>query len=513
MFQIAVLYHLPMAWTLQLGLRARVVLIALVAMTLGLTSAIAQVEPTRAPDLILTGTLTRTAHETYTEVPFKTPPAVKRITVEFAYTGREQRSVIDLGLRDPERFRGWSGGNKSSFTLAESDATPSYLAGPLKPGVWKLVLGAPNIRKDSRADYTAKIWFDRKGAAFAGFGDQPLATGERLWRGDLHMHTGHSDGSCRSRKGAKVPCPTYKTLEAATARGLDFVAVTDHNAISHFAALRELAPYFDDLLIIPGREITTFYGHANLFGPTAFVDFQLGSAHAPKMVDVSKQVEASGGMISINHPGLPSGEFCMGCGWTAPDTDYARIQAIEAVNGGNVEGPLSSIGFWEQRLNEGRRITAIGGSDNHDPTLDPAKAPAIGVPTTVVRAPELSQAAILKAIGQGHVFLDIAGTRDRVLDVRATANGVTAQMGDGLSAPAGTKVRVEVHVVGASGGLITLAGDGARLATLPDPELIAADQTVSFDLTAEGARRWLRVDVRGADGKLILLGNPIYLTP
>ncbi|MDO9432861.1 MAG: CehA/McbA family metallohydrolase [Phenylobacterium sp.] len=502
-----------MAWPLQQGLRARAASIALVALALFLEAAVAHAGPVRAPDVILTGTLTRAAHETYTEVPFKAPPGVDRITVEFAYTGREQRSVIDLGLRDPERFRGWSGGNKSSFTLAESDATPSYLAGPLKPGVWKLVLGAPNIRKDSRADYTAKIWFDRKGAAAVGFNDQPLASEERWWRGDLHMHTGHSDGSCLSRKGAKVPCPTYKTLEAATARGLDFVAVTDHNATSHFGALRELAPYFDDLLIIPGREITTFYGHANLFGPTAFVDFQLGGPHAPKMADILRQVEATGGMISINHPGLPSGEFCMGCGWTAPDTDYGRIQAIEAVNGGNVEGPLSSIGFWEQRLNEGRRITAVGGSDNHDATLHPDKAPAIGVPTTVVRAGQLSQAAILTAIGQGHVFLDIAGTRDRLLDVRAIADGATAQMGDALSAPVGTKIRVDVHVVGASGGSISLAGDGAKLASSPGAKLTGADQTVSFDLTADGARRWLRIDVRGADGKLILLGNPIYLTP
>lgn len=502
-----------MTRTLLQGLRAGAVLIALVALALFFETAVAHAGPPRAPDLILAGTLTGAAHETYTEVPFKTPPGVERITVEFAYTGREQRSVIDLGLRDPERFRGWSGGNKSSFTLAESDATPSYLAGPLKPGVWKLVLGAPNIRKASRADYTAKIWFDRKGAAFAGFSDAPLATEDRWWRGDLHTHTGHSDGSCLSHKGAKVPCPTYKTLEAATARGLNFVAVTDHNTTSHFDAVRELAPYFDDLLILPGREITTFYGHANLFGPTAFVDFQLGSAHAPKLADILKQAEAAGGVVSINHPGLPSGELCMGCGWTAPDTDFARIQAIEVVNGGNVEGALSGMAFWETRLNEGLRITAIGGSDNHDATLDPAKAQAIGVPTTVVRAPELSQTAILGAIRQGHVFLDIAGTRDRLLEVRARANGAAAQMGDVLSAPAGTKVAVEVRVVGAPGSSISLAGDGARLAVLPDPKINGADQTVSFDLNADGVRRWLRVDVRDSNGKLILLGNPIYLTP
>lgn len=498
--------------TLQQGLRFGAIFLALVVLAWFFETAVAHAQ-TRAPDLVLTGTLTGAAHETYTEVPFKLPAGTERLSVEFSYTGKEQRSVIDLGLRDPERFRGWSGGNKARFTVAESDATPSYLPGPLKAGTWKLVLGAPNIRKDAKADYTARIWFDRKGTPFAGFAEAPIATGERWWRGDLHMHTGHSDGSCLSHKGVKVPCPVYKTLDAATARGLDFVSVTDHNATAHFEALRELAPYYDDLLIIPGREITTFYGHANLFGPTAFVDFQIGSAHAPKLADVLKQVEAAGGVISINHPGQPSGELCMGCGWTAPDTDYSRIQAIEAVNGSNAEGPLSGVPFWEKRLNEGRRITAIGGSDNHDATIEAGKRQALAVPTTVVRAPELSQSAILQAIRQGHVFLDIAGTRDRILEVSAASGAAKAQMGDVLSAPAGATVAVRVHVVGVPGGVITLAGDGAALASLADPKIASADQTLAFDLTADGTRRWLRVDVRGPDGKLALLGNPIYLAP
>ena len=499
--------------TLQQGLRAGAMLIALVALAFFFEVAAARAQASRPPDLTLTGTLTGAAHETYTELPFKVPAGIQRLTVEFSYTGKEQKSVIDLGLRDPERFRGWSGGNKNRFSISETEATPSYLPGPLKAGTWKLILGAPNIRKDARADYVAKIWFEKAGAPFGGFLDQPLAQGERWWRGDLHMHTGHSDGSCKSHKGAKVPCPVFKTLEAATARGLDFVSVTDHNTTSHFGALRELAPYFDDLLVIPGREITTFYGHANLFGPTSFIDFQLGGPHAPNMAAVQTQSEKAGGLLSINHPGLPSGELCMGCGWTAPNTDFGRIQAIEVVNGGMAEGPLSGLAFWEAQLNEGRRITAIGGSDNHDATLDPAKAPAIGVPTTVVRAPQLSQSAILDAIRRGHVFVDVAGTRDRLLEVNAGAGGQRAQMGDQLKAPAGAAIEVRVHVVGAAGGRLSLAGDAAKLARLPDPTISAADQTLVFEVAADGARRWLRVDVRGADGKLLLLGNPIYLAP
>lgn len=501
----------PMIGTLCSGPRAWGLAVALAALAVLLDAVSARAEAPRAPDLILTGALTAAQHETYTEVPFKVPAGVTRITVEFAYTGKEERSVIDLGLRDPERFRGWSGGNKSRFTLAESDATPSYLPGPLKAGIWKLVLGTPNIRKAARAEYTAKIWLDRLGAAPEPFSPlEAVSIGERWWRGDLHTHTGHSDGSCLSRKGAKVPCPVFKTLDAAVARGLDFVAVTDHNTTSQYGVLRELAPYYDDLVILPGREITIFKGHANLFGPTAFVDFQLGGQHAPDFSAILKQAEAVGGLVSINHPGLPSGELCMGCGWTAPDTDYSRIQAIEAINGVITEGPLSGVGFWETRLNEGHRITAIGGSDNHDPTLDITKAPSLGVPTTVVRSVVLSQDAIMKAIRAGHVFVDVKGSRDRILEVTARAGGAQAQMGDILAAPAGTRVDLSVHVANVAGGRLSLAGPAAA-SVIGDLGLSGADETRVLALTADGSRQWLRVDVRDQAGKLLLLGNPIYL--
>ncbi|WP_340647624.1 CehA/McbA family metallohydrolase, partial [Phenylobacterium sp.] len=396
-------------------------------------------------------------------------------------------------------------------------ATPSYLPGPLPAGEWKLVLGVPNLRKDGRADYTATITLDRS-PVFDGFAAAPLKTGPGWYRGDLHLHTAHSDGACLSHRGLKVPCPVFKTLEAASARGLDFIAVTDHNATSQNAALRELAPYYDDLLLIPGREITTFQGHANVFGPTGPLDFQLGGPRAPTLTAILDGVKAAGGVVSINHPGLPSGEACMGCGWSAPDTPYDRIGVMEVVNGGTLaltggkaDGLFSGIPFWEARLNAGLRITAIGGSDNHDATLDPAKAPAVGAPTTVVHATALSQAAILDALTAGHVFIDVAGSRDRLIEVTAQAGGQTARMGDVLAAPAGTNVRLRVRVVGGAGDRLSLAGPAARLVTLPDAVLTGAEATTDLELISDGADGWLRVDLRSADGRLILLTNPIYL--
>jgi len=479
--------------------------------------------------------MTGADHETYREVPFDVPAGVVRLTVEFSYTGRDLKTTIDLGLRDPVRWRGWSGGNKDRFVLEEADATPSYLPGPLIAGTWKLVLGVPNIRKTSTAQFSAKVWFDRADAAFPGFLSAPIDSKAGWYRGDLHMHTGHSDGVCKSNRGVRVPCPVFRTLQAASARHLDFIAVTDHNGTAQSESLRELAAYFDNLLLIPGREVTTFKGHANVFGPTSFLDYQLGSEHAPTLETIVDEVKAAHGLISINHPGAPSGEACMGCGWQVTDVDYSRVDAVEAVNGGTIndtgspEGRYSGIPFWEERLKAGARITAIGGSDNHNASSPPGETSPIGVPTTVVHASELSQAAVLEGIHKGHVFVDVWGSPAGLLEVEAEANGQHAQMGDALAAGKRVHVRVSVHVAGVPpDAVLAWAGDGGKLlagqregqgagarrarAAGAEPVSLGGEDTRhTFELIADGLPHWLRADVRAADGKLLLLGNPIYL--
>ena len=465
------------------------------------------------PDLTLTGVMTHADLTTYREVPFTVPRGVTAVTVEFEYGGREERSVIDLGVRDPARFRGWSGGNKSRFVVAETYATPSYLPGPIPAGEWKLILGVPSIRKTSKAPYTARIWFERGGQGFQGFAPAPLKDGPGWYRGDLHLHTAHSDGSCAAQSGKRVPCPLFRTTEAAAARGLDFIAVTEHNTGSHDQGLAELQPFYDRMVLIPGREITTFQGHANVFGVTASLDFQLGGPRAPKLSAILDQAERAGAVVSINHPGLPSGEACMGCGWTA-ETDYARIHAIEAINGGSLpygaDSPLQGIRFWEARLNAGARLTAIGGSDNHDATMPPARPQAVGVPTTVIHAENLSQPALLAGLVSGRVFIDVEGSRDRLLDVTASSGGRTVAMGGVLKVGAGDEIRLAIRTAGVSGGKLSLAGAAAMLA--PGGPL-AADAVRDLVFTSDGKPGWLRIDVRGQDGKLWLLGNPIYLNP
>lgn len=453
----------------------------------------------------ITGEITGTDHQTYKAIPFDVPPDVERITVRLTYD-KVNRTVVDLGVFDPERFRGWSGGARDRFTLSASDATPGYLPGALPPGRWHVQFGVPNARKDARSAYRVEIFFDRGDTrnATAAIADAPIRSGPGWYRGDLHMHDAHSDGSCASQSGKRIPCPLYRTVAAAADAGLDFIAVTDHNTSSHFSGLREIQPWFDRLLLIPGAEITTFGGHANIFGQLRWVDFRVGSASVPDIATLQRNVANAGAILSINHPALPSGEACMGCGWVWPDTDWSSVTAIEAINGLTTQPPLAGLDFWYDKLNRGYRITGIGSSDNHDPAAGPGKAP-IGRPATVVRARELSQPAILDGIRAGNVFIDVEGTRGRMLDVAVVSGRTRAAMGETVTAPA-VKLEVQASVTGVAQGTIQLVANGkehsraplgARLAVLPIARATACG--------------WVAVNILGPNDRKLLIGNPVYV--
>jgi hypothetical protein len=326
------------------------------------------------------------------------------------------------------------------------------------------------------------------------------------------MHTAHSDGQCPSQTGKMVPCPVYFTVDAAARRGLDFIAITDHNAASQNDAMRELQPYFDKLLLIPGREITTFQGHINFLGSTDFVDFRLDGKTVPDMNALLRAADRVGALTSINHPAAPTGESCLGCGWTpAKPVDMRLLTAVEAVNAGDEQYGFSDVAFWDKQLNRGCRLTGIGGSDNHRPMLPLDQAGSIGSPSTVVYAADLSTAAILAAIRAGHVFIDLAGTANRILEASARAGDQAAHAGDLLNVQEGGAVELEAHIVAAQGGKLEWIDNGQSLGSASAAEITAGDQTASAQWVSDGKRHWLRAQVRGQDGKLWLLGNPIYI--
>jgi hypothetical protein len=96
-------------------------------------------------------------------------------------------------------------------------------------------------------------------------------------------------------------------------------------------------------------------------------------------------------------------------------------------------------------------------------------------------------------------------------ELTARAGGERAMMGDSLRAPAGASVKFALRVVRAEGARVVVLLDGEPAALLKDGRVGSDDAQHDFSWSSDGKRHWLRVDVRSAEGKLLLLGNPIYL--
>ncbi len=480
--------------------------IAFIPLMCAFTAAV-EAQSAPAPNLVLSGEVHPSQKQSYFEMPFAVPSGVHRITVSFENLGRDQKTVLDLGIADPDRFRGASGGNKDRFTISDTDATPSYLPGAILPGKWKLLISVPNIRAGVTSRFRAEVWFDRA-LEDSSFIEQPINTNPGWYRGDLHMHTAHSDGSCASQSGKFVPCPAFVTAEAAERRGLDFIAVTDHNTTSHYDDLRELQPYFDKLLFIPGRELTTFHGHANAFGTTRFIDYRVGTSQVHDVDAMFRSARTLGGIVSINHPESPTGEVCMGCGWNpSPAVDMNLVTAVEVVNGGG----KPAIRFWQDELGRGYHLTAMGGSDNHHADWPLEKTGSVGYPTTVVYAQNLSVAGIIDGIRSGRVFVDITGSRDRLFDMEARSESALASMGSNIKAQNGEDLTIEVHAAACQGASLLFFIDGAESAALLPRSINSADETVRAPWRSDGKRHWIRAEIRDSDDHLLLLGNPVYV--
>lgn len=172
---------------------------------------------------------------------------------------------------------------------------------------------------------------------------------------------------------------------------------------------------------------------------------------------------------------------------------------------------MSGIAFWQSRLNLGLRITAIGGGDNHNSLAATPDPDSIGYPTTVVHAAQLSTPAILDAIRASHVFIDVTGTSDRLLEFTAESEAGRAMMGDTLHLSNGATTSFRIHVSHATDGHIEVIQDGELTPALQTSELNQPDQSFSFAWKSDGRRHWLRINVRGPNGKLWLVGNPIFI--
>ena len=448
-------------------------------------------------------------------LPFEVPPGTKRIDVSYHFTRAELAQpewgaddVVDIGIFDQrgtdmfaEGFRGWSGSSRRNFFITPSEATPGYIRGAIAPGTWNIFLGCRIINSegmpyivhvsldvDQNTSGEVNTSNDPRGYTVAA----PATGGRHKWyKGDFHSHTVNSDG--------------YNTIdeyaEAAERLGLDFLAITDHNTWSHFEEIANRKPV--GAFLIPGEEVTTFWGHANVWGLGTWVDFRATDGAA--MTRTIDWVHERGGLFSPNHPKQ---------GWPWEFAGAEGFRVTEAWQGVWRFFNDESLAFWEERLRKGRQLIAVGGSDCHglSPALQPQPWP-LGTPCTWVYAQEpLSEANILDGVRAGHVFVseDPSGP---FLEYTAECAGRSYMTGDTIEAPEGTPVTFRMHYRGPPEKKLRLVRDGELLhETVADK----TEATVEFELPLD-RQCYVRAEVRGWRGRpergevVHVLANPIYL--
>jgi hypothetical protein len=294
------------------------------------------------------------AASVYRYLPFEVPAPCPGVRIGLAYD--RSAGVLDLGLVDPLGWRGWSGGAREVVLLGPAASTPGYLDRGVPPGEWAVVLGLHRLAADG-VTYEVTVAFEAVDVPAPAVPPEPerrpprnlpSSAGLRWLAGDLHAHTVHSDGSLSVAELAVL----------AVERGLDFLAITDHNTVSHHTLLGAL-PY--GIALIPGQELTTADGHANAFGDIGWIDFRQPASRW--MSDVA----ARGGIISINHP---TGYDCAWRHRLPSPPPYAEVWH-SSWRDRRDGGPLA---WWHAA----GRPTPVGGSDWHRPGSD---APP-GSPTT-----------------------------------------------------------------------------------------------------------------------------------
>ena len=441
-------------------------------------------------------------------IPLDVPPGVNRITVSYSYdkpspppgydTNALDIGVFDEGgieLGDATGFRGWSGGFRSEFTISASDATPGYLPGPVGPGRWHVVVGPYKVAPQGlNWTVTVTLSFGPPGAPFVAHPAPHRAAGRgRAWyRGDMHLHTVHSDGR-------RLPA---EVAAGARAARLDFIVSTDHNTSSAAGVWGDFAG--PDLLIIDGEEITTRNGHYTALGLPAgtWIDWRYRAADGG-LARFVQQIHAVGGLAVAAHP-LAT---CVGCGWKF---GFAGLDAVEVWNGPWTADDEAVVANWDNLLvagaRSGRWIPAVGDSDAH------SEPQVIGLPHNVVLAGGLDRRSILSAVRSGRVWI----AESAAVDLQFSAVGGTrrAGIGERLEVEDDAAVTVTLTVAGAGGGTVRLITDqGLRSsATLPAD----GPGTVSWTTTPQNSR-YVRAEVRRAQptpatpDTMVALTNPIFL--
>lgn len=290
---------------------------------------------------------------------------------------------------------------------------------------------------------------------------------------DLHLHTPASEDY-------QQPDVSYlDILHRAEARGLDMIAITDHNTLAGYRQMREeihqlellqklgrilpeeevrLNEYhrlLSQLLVLPGFEFTATFGFHILAifppeKPLREIEHLLLDLHIPPeqldagsmtvgastdVLTAYRLIDESGGLVIAAHANSTNGVamrgFPFGGQTKISFTQDAHLHALEVTDLEH-RGPRTTAAFFNGTKPEyPRRMHCIQGSDAHRLSGDPQRKKNLGVGerVTEVLLPELSFAALRDLFHSN----DFARTRPRRQKPEPTDNFILAAREDGAN--------------------------------------------------------------------------------
>jgi hypothetical protein len=238
------------------------------------------------------------------------------------------------------------------------------------------------------AGVLAGTWLDRSLLA-------NRVRGTRVLAGDFHVHAYPIDGTL----------PRWEVQKEAARRGLDVVAITNHNQTlgGRLAARLDGA----DVIVLPGQELTTPGFHMALAGIGRTVDWRLSASAA------IEEAHRQGGVAIAAHP-VPDS-------WRT--TDAAALEKLDGLEAAHPllhvepDGRAGLAAFHARVRAVNVTVAPIGSSDFHF-------FPDMGACRTYLIVDERSQRGVLDAIRTGRTVASdgrgaLIGSTEHVREVQA----------------------------------------------------------------------------------------------
>lgn len=294
---------------------------------------------------------------------------------------------------------------------------------------------------------------------------------EKWYAGDFHTHTFYSDGKLSQEEN----------IEVAKKRGLSFFSPTDHN-------FNQTKFPDTDLLIIEGTEITSKFGHVNVFftNKSIFEKYSVKGLNTEDwLLEVLKDLK--GEIYSINHPFMDTYEFLVG------EYSLEDLKFMEIINDPtymtSIDAMEKALKAWDILLKNGYKVYGIGGSDSHlypHEKYENADYPSLlGDPKTFIHAKNLSKDEIKKAMLAG----EISVSREKLLELK--------KIGDSEFS-----MKLEEN---------TFHGKKLHIELIVDGEIFKAyEDNLKVNLDLDENYHYVRANVRCEDKELYGFTNPHF---